>query len=73
MKGVIGRFVAVLGCAGALAGSNGCFWYHDLVDPCYPERYEHVARQNTHEALMVYARKRLFDPLPGWCRPRWVR
>jgi hypothetical protein len=56
MKGVIGKFVAVLGCAGALAGSNGCYSYRDVVDPCYPQRYWYASRQNVHEAFAPQVR-----------------
>src|SRR5262245_35957074 len=56
MKGVIGKFVAALGCAGALAGSNGCYWYRDLVDPCYPERYWYASRHNVHDAFAPQVR-----------------
>jgi len=47
MKGFIAK---ALGGAGLLAGAIGCNWwgiegYSDLVDPCYPQRYEFAARQ----------------------------
>jgi hypothetical protein len=42
MKGIITR--AVLLGAAAAAGL-GCYEYRDLVDPCYPERYEYAARK----------------------------
>jgi len=43
MKGFITRTVTVL-CAGSgLALAGGC-WYRDIGDPCYPQRYEFVAR-----------------------------
>jgi hypothetical protein len=51
MKGFIGRAVALLGCAGALA-NGGCYLYRQVVDPCYPERYEAMAR---HEANGAWA------------------
>jgi hypothetical protein len=56
MKGVIGKFVAALGCAGALAGSNGCYSLRDVVDPCYPQRYWYASRQNVHEAFAPQVR-----------------
>ncbi len=51
MKGIIGKVFAALGCTSALAGVGGCFGYHDLVDPCYPQRYEHESRMNVHAAI----------------------
>ena len=47
MKGLITR--AVLFCTAA--GTVGCYGYRDLVDPCYPERYEYAARQEVKAAL----------------------
>jgi len=45
MKGIIAKaFLALCG-AGALAGVEGCNVYRNIVDPCYPERYEFAARQ----------------------------
>src|SRR5437867_1886311 len=50
MKGFITRTVTVL-CAGSgLALAGGC-WYRDIVDPCYPQRYEFVARQEVGAAF----------------------
>ena len=48
MNGFIKR-AAVL-CVAA-AGGLGCYSYRDLVDPCYPERYESAAR---HEVVGAY-------------------
>lgn len=42
MKGLIAR--ALCG-AGLMAGAVGCYGYADLVDPCYPDRYNMMARQ----------------------------
>src|SRR5437763_13885113 len=50
MKGFVGKAVALLGWAGALAG-GGCCHYRDLVDPCYPERYVYQARAETNAAF----------------------
>src|SRR4051794_34307779 len=47
MKGLITS--AILCCAAA--GLTGCYGYRDLVDPCYPERYEYAARQEVKAAL----------------------
>src|ERR1051326_4171616 len=51
MKGFVGKAVALLGWAGALAGLAGCHTYRDLVDPCYPERYEYQARAEVNSAF----------------------
>src|SRR5262245_18666843 len=51
MNGFVGKAVALLGWAGALAGMAGCHTYRDLVDPCYPERYEYQARAELHAAF----------------------
>ena len=50
MKGLISKAIALLGCTSALAG-GGCYTYRDLVDPCYPERYWCMARQETNAAF----------------------
>jgi hypothetical protein len=53
MKG----FIAKAACgAGLLTGAFGCNWwgietYSDLVDPCYPQRYEYAARQEVIGAV----------------------
>src|SRR5437016_5223095 len=47
MKGLITK--AALLCTAA--GTVGCYGYRDIVDPCYPERYEYAARQNVRAAL----------------------
>jgi hypothetical protein len=51
MKGFINKSVLTLGCTGALAALQGCECYHNIVDPCYPERYNYAARQELKEAL----------------------
>ena len=51
MKGFVSKAVALLGWAGALAGVVGCHCYRDLVDPCYPERYEYQARAEVNSAF----------------------
>jgi hypothetical protein len=50
MKGFIPRAAALL-CGGVVLGSSGCHWYSDLVDPCYPQRYSYMARQEVYAAL----------------------
>src|ERR1700730_10828010 len=49
MKG----FIATTILAGCLVAA-GAGWdnYHDVVDPCYPQRYEYMAR---HEVLQAFA------------------
>jgi hypothetical protein len=49
MKGLIKKKLAVC-VAGGLAVVGGCY-YRDLVDPCYPERYEYAARQEIEAAF----------------------
>jgi hypothetical protein len=51
MKGFIDRSVAALCLAATVAGVGGCYTYRDLVDPCYPQRYEYLARQEVHAAF----------------------
>src|SRR5205085_8762140 len=51
MNGFVGKAVVLLGWAGALAGMAGCHTYRDLVDPCYPERYEYQARAEVNGAF----------------------
>ncbi len=50
MKGLIRKAAAALCCV-AGAGGVGCVTYHDLVDPCYPARYDAEAR---HEEVASY-------------------
>jgi hypothetical protein len=51
MKGFIGRAMGLLGCTAVVAASQGCYGYREIVDPCYPERYEYAARKEVHAAL----------------------
>jgi hypothetical protein len=46
MNGIITKTLASACLAGAALGLGGCYGYHDLVDPCYPQRYEFAARQD---------------------------
>jgi hypothetical protein len=50
MKGLIGKAVAALCCA-ASVGGLGCYEYRDFVDPCYPTRYNFMARQEVNAAM----------------------
>ena len=51
MNGFIKRTTLGLCLAGGLVAGAGCFQYRDLVDPCYPERYEFAARKAVHEGI----------------------
>src|SRR5262245_17599496 len=51
MKGVMRRAALLLGGAASAAGGLGCYAYRDLVDPCYPQRYEYMARQEVNAAF----------------------
>jgi hypothetical protein len=56
MKGFIAKTVtAVALSGGALGMVNGCH-YRDLVDPCYPQRYEYAARMEVNQALAPQVR-----------------
>ncbi len=33
------------------AAGAGCYQYRDLVDPCYPERYQFAARKEVHDGI----------------------
>jgi hypothetical protein len=45
MKGFVTHCLVTLGVTSGLAVVGGCDCYRNLVDPCYPERYEYAARQ----------------------------
>src|SRR5438309_8877621 len=51
MKGLIRKNMAGLGMLGALALGGGCETYRNLVDPCYPQRYEFASRVETVGAI----------------------
>jgi hypothetical protein len=67
MKGFIARIdksavdlsvktVTALALSGAALGmANGCH-YRDLVDPCYPQRYEYASRVEVNQALAPQVR-----------------
>jgi hypothetical protein len=56
MKGLISRAALGLCLAGSLA-STGCWqWlYYKCVDPCYPERYDAMARDEVNAAFAAQA------------------
>src|SRR5437016_330981 len=49
MNGVITKRMwakaVLLACGGASLAGAGCYEYRDCVDPCYPMRYEYMARK----------------------------
>jgi hypothetical protein len=51
MKGFISKTLAALSLGGGLAATGGCVNYYDLVDPCYPQRYNYMARQEVVAAF----------------------
>jgi len=55
MKGLIKRATAVTCLGGGLALSWGCGFYHDLVDPCYPARYNAMARDSVNDTFAAQA------------------
>jgi len=46
------RGTAMTAVAFVVAAGAGCVQYRDLVDPCYPERYEFAARKEVHEGFV---------------------
>ncbi len=50
MKGIFARTVAAAGLLG-VAGLIGCCGYKDVVDPCYPQRYNWQAQEEVCEPL----------------------
>ena len=52
MNGFILRAWAGAGLAGAVLTAVGCNpYYHNVVDPCWPERYNYMARAETNEGM----------------------
>jgi hypothetical protein len=51
MKGLITRAVAAACLGGGFTLGTGCACYRDLVDTCYPERYNAMARQEVNETF----------------------
>jgi hypothetical protein len=45
MKGFMSKCLTALGVTSGLAVAGGCEHYRNLVDPCYPQRYEFASRQ----------------------------
>jgi len=56
MKGFIAKTVTAVSLSGVALGMvNGCY-YRDIVDPCYPQRYEYAARMEVNQALAPQVR-----------------
>jgi hypothetical protein len=51
MKGIITRAVAAACLGGGLSLTWGCGFYRDLVDPCYPARYNAMATSSVDETF----------------------
>ena len=51
MKGLIAKSFTAACLGGALAAAGGCYTYHDLVDPCYPQRYNMASAQEVRSAF----------------------
>jgi hypothetical protein len=55
MNGIMSKLVYTA-CLGGLALAGGCMRYQRLVDPCYPDRYNYMARQEVHAAFCPQVR-----------------
>lgn len=55
MKGFIRKSVLGSCLGGAFLALAGCAEYRELVDPCWPERYNHQARNSVNEAFNAQA------------------
>ncbi|GIW82442.1 MAG: hypothetical protein KatS3mg105_4249 [Gemmatales bacterium] len=52
MKGFIKNALGMAAATGAIWFASGCGpQYHNVVDPCYPERYNNMARQEVNEGF----------------------
>jgi hypothetical protein len=55
MKGLMTKRLwakaVLLACGGLPVAGAGCCEYKDLVDPCYPQRYEHMARMEVIDPM----------------------
>jgi len=49
MKGIIAKKVCGACLAGTLVALAGCHEYNDVVDPCYPVRYNYIAQHEVCE------------------------
>jgi hypothetical protein len=57
MKGFIKQFAAASCFAAALFTLFGCYHYRELVDPCWPERYNSTARSSVKQMVNAQADK----------------
>jgi hypothetical protein len=61
MKGFITKRMwakaVLLLCGGAPLAATGCYEYSDLVDPCYPKRYNHMAEKEVNGAFAAQVNK----------------
>jgi hypothetical protein len=51
MKGIISKTLAAVCLGGGIAAAGGCCEYYELVDSCYPQRYECAARHEVQAAF----------------------
>ena len=57
MKGFIRQTTAVFAFGSFLLAGVGCYHYRELVDPCWPERYNSMARQSVRDIQNAQADK----------------
>lgn len=57
MKGFIRQTAAVFAFGSLLFAGVGCYHYRELVDPCWPERYNAMARQSIRDIHNAQADK----------------
>jgi hypothetical protein len=55
MNGFIAKTVAGLSLAAGLSFAAGCMHYREIVDPCWPQRYNAMARSSVREATGAQA------------------
>jgi len=55
MKGFIRRSMALVCLAAGVPIMGGCTCYRDIVDPCWPERYNAVARHSVNDTFDAQA------------------
>lgn len=55
MNGFMKKAVSAVCLAGALTGAQGCHRYNELVDPCWPQRYNHMARESVNQTFGTQA------------------
>src|SRR5207249_4790596 len=54
MKGFIAKTLSGLCLSGGLLTAAGCFpYYHNVVDPCWPERYNGMARVEANQGFIT--------------------